>query len=87
MKATSVRLDDAVLERLDRLAREMSRPRSWVISQAIERYLDYEEWFLEAVQEGVRAADAGRRIPHAAVRRWVEGWGTEEESEPPKCGG
>ena len=87
MRVTSVRIEDNVLERLDRLAGVLSRPRSWMISQAIQRYLDYEEWFVEAVQEGSQSVDAGRTADHADVRRWVESWGTGEELEPPKCRG
>ena len=87
MRTTSIRLEDDVLERLDRLAGSLSRPRSWMISQAIQRYLDYEEWFAESVQEGIQAADEGRTAEHTDVRRWVESWGTKEELEPPKCRG
>lgn len=86
MRTTSVRLEDELLARLDRLAGELSRPRSWMITQAIERYLAYEEWFVEAVHEGMESADAGRTAEHPDVKRWVESWGTERESERPPCG-
>ena len=60
----SIRLDQEKLERLDRLAAALSRSRSWVINQSIDRYLDYEEWFSEAVGEGVAAADRGDLVSH-----------------------
>ena len=46
MKATTVRINDDTIERIDCLANTLSRSRSWVINQAIERFLDYEEWFV-----------------------------------------
>jgi predicted transcriptional regulator len=36
MKATTVRIDDDILWRIDGLANTLSRSRSWVINQAIE---------------------------------------------------
>ncbi len=41
--------------------------------------------FIEAVHEGVAAADAGRTLPYEAVRRWLLSWGTEAELSPPPC--
>jgi predicted transcriptional regulator len=29
---------------------------------------------------------AGRVISHAAMRRWLLSWGTDNELPPPKCG-
>ena len=70
-KTASIRVDDDVLTRLDRLAKSMDRSRSWVIGQAIERYLDHEEWFLDQVDEGIAQADRGELIAHDAVMREV----------------
>ena len=71
----SIRLDDDKLSRLDRLAAAIDRSRSWAINQAIEQYLDHEEWFTEAVREGVAAADRGELVPHheavAAARELI----------------
>ena len=39
--------------------------------------------FVEAVREGIEAADAGRTVPYEDVRRWVLSWGTPEELPPP----
>ncbi len=64
MRTASIRLDEEKLTRLDRLAAAIDRSRSWVINQAIEQYLDHEEWFAEAVREGVAAADRGELVPH-----------------------
>ncbi len=63
-RTASIRLDEEKLARLDRLAAAIDRSRSWVINQAIEQYLDHEEWFTDAVQEGIAAADRGELVPH-----------------------
>ena len=41
--------------------------------------------FVEAVQAGLAAADAGQVIPYEAVRRWLLSWGTDAELPPPAC--
>jgi predicted transcriptional regulator len=38
-----------------------------------------------AWQEGEADADAGRVVPHDAVVRWLQSWGTPDELLPPQC--
>ena len=40
-------------------------------------------WQIEAIEEGIRDARAGRTIPHERVREWLESWGKEDELDPP----
>ena len=53
MRTTTIRIDDRVLDQLDSMAKNLSRSRTWVINQAIERYLSYEEWFVYEVKTGL----------------------------------
>ena len=56
MKAATVRIDDNTLERVDHLAEALSRSRSWVINRDIGRFLEYEEWFVREVENGLKEA-------------------------------
>lgn len=68
---TTIRMDPRTLKRVDGIARAMSRSRAWVINQAVERYLDYEEWFVGAVKRGLKEAATSELVEHeAVVRRW-----------------
>lgn len=70
-KTTTIRMDARTLKRVDGIARAMSRTRAWVIKQAVERYLDYEEWFVAAVKHGLEEAEAGELVEHEVlVRKW-----------------
>lgn len=69
----SIRIDQEQLARLDRMAAALKRSRSWVINQSIERYLDYEEWFRDAVAEGARAADRGDLVSHDQAMKAARG--------------
>jgi metal-responsive CopG/Arc/MetJ family transcriptional regulator len=42
-KVTSIRLPDELVDRLDRIARSLDRPRGWVIRQALSSYLQLQE--------------------------------------------
>ncbi|HVA39225.1 MAG TPA: ribbon-helix-helix protein, CopG family [Candidatus Binataceae bacterium] len=68
-KTTTVRMSGATLKRVDSVARAMSRSRAWVINQAVERYIDYEEWFVAEVKKGLAEVRVGAVVEHAAVRR------------------
>lgn len=72
----SLRMEDEKIERLDRLAAELGRSRAWVLNQAAERYLDYEEWFARQVQAGIADARAGDTLSHddvmAGLRRRID---------------
>ena len=52
MKTTTARIEDAVLERADGLAKVLSRSVSWVINPAIAGLLEYEEWFMKEIEDG-----------------------------------
>jgi predicted transcriptional regulator len=71
VKTASIRMDDEKLARIDNIAKAMNRSRAWVINKAIEQYLDYEEWFIQQVQEGLKEAEAGNLLDHAEVaKKW-----------------
>ncbi|MDA3895105.1 MAG: CopG family ribbon-helix-helix protein [Desulfobacteraceae bacterium] len=77
MKATTVRINDNMLGRIDGLATTLSRSRSWVINQAIERFLDYEEWFVQEVTEGLKEIDQGKIATDDDVVAGFSKWGVD----------
>lgn len=40
--------------------------------------------FIQAVEEGRKAADAGQTLRYDAVRRWVLSWGSNDELASPR---
>ena len=77
MKATTVRLDEGILGRVDHLAGELSRSRSWVIKRAIERFLEYEEWFVKEVKDGLKEVERGEIATEAEVADRFKRWGVD----------
>lgn len=66
-KPTSISLDEETRDRLDRIAKAYERKRSWVITRAIQEYLDREEAFARAVERGIECADRGELLDHETV--------------------
>jgi predicted transcriptional regulator len=81
----SVRLNAGLNERVSAVARALDRPKSWVIEQAVQDFVAVQEWQLAAIDEGLRAADAGRVIAHEDVVAWVQSWGRPDELPMPEC--
>jgi len=55
--AFTVRLDEAVLRDLDRLAKKTDRSRNWLVTRAVQEYVSTNAWQLEQIEAGIAAAD------------------------------
>jgi len=63
----TARVEDDLARRLERLAANQGRSKSWLVGRALKSYLDTELAFIEAVEAGQREARAGRTVSHAKV--------------------
>lgn len=81
----SVRLPRELHEKVLAIATALDRPKSWVIEQAVKDFVEVQAWQLAAIDEGIRAADAGRVVPHEDVAAWVRSWDQPDELPMPRC--
>lgn len=64
----SLRIDDETMNRLERAAKALDRPRSWVAMEALDQFLSYQEHFTRTVERAVAEAEAGGQfVSHADV--------------------
>ena len=63
----TVRVSAEKQQQIDELARQMDRPRNWVVNQAIDHYLEIHAWQIEQIQKGIDEADQGDLVPHEQV--------------------
>jgi predicted transcriptional regulator len=82
----SIRLPEALNDQVAEVAAALDRPKSWVVEQAVRDYVATQQWQLAAIDEGIRAADAGELASHDDVVEWIRSWGSADELPPPKCG-
>ena len=70
----TVRLDSALKEKLDALAKSTRRTRSFLAAEAIQAYVDHNAWQIAEIEQGLQEADAGDFMTDeelsAAVDRW-----------------
>ena len=62
-----VRLNPDVEARLARLAAARGSDAEMLAREAIERFVDYDEWFIREVEKGLDAADRGQLLTHEEV--------------------
>lgn len=53
--------------RLDAIAGEADRSRSWVVNQAIEHYLDLYDWQKEKIRQRLERAETGDAVFHSSA--------------------
>ncbi|MCL2011260.1 MAG: CopG family ribbon-helix-helix protein [Cystobacterineae bacterium] len=87
--ATSLKIDDALKERVRLLATSRRRSAHWIMREAIAQYVEREEarerFRQEALASWVAYQETGRHLTGDEVRSWLKTWGTEAETEMPAC--
>ena len=74
MSTITVRIDDNIKSRLEKLAKATSRNKSYLVTHAIEDYLEVNEWQIKEIKAGIKEADAGHLIDHDAIlKKWESG--------------
>jgi len=57
--------------KLARLSAERGRDTLALVQEAVERLVDYEEWFLRQVEQGLAAADRGEFVEHEDIGKMI----------------
>ena len=68
----SPHLKPDVQAKLDRLAEARGSNPDSLASEAIEHFLDYDEWFVREVEKGVAQIDEGKVLSHAEVGKRID---------------
>ena len=80
----SFRVKSELKEKLDSLAEATQRSKSFLATEALERYIELESWQVAHIKKGIKQADEGLAVPGENVDRWLASWGTAKELPPPK---
>jgi RHH-type rel operon transcriptional repressor/antitoxin RelB len=80
----TVRVEPAVKNRLEKLAKSTGRSRSFLAAEALNGYLDLNEWQVAGVKRAMALLDRGEGVPHNEVKDWVNSWGRKRERPVPR---
>lgn len=59
-------------KKIDKYAKQMERPRGWIVKQALRQWVEAEEWRHQGTLEALAEIDAGEGIPHADMIAWAK---------------
>jgi RHH-type transcriptional regulator, rel operon repressor / antitoxin RelB len=79
----SIRVDDAAKERLAALAKSTGRTSSFLASEAINAYLEINEWQVEGIRQAMASLDAGSTVAHGDVKTWASALAAGHDSPLP----
>lgn len=71
LKTISFRIRADAVETLDALAETMDRDRSYLLNEAVERYLELNEYHITMIEKGLHAAERGNFVPQAQMKKLV----------------
>jgi predicted transcriptional regulator len=81
----TIRINRAVKERLEALATSTKRSKSFLAAEAIEAFVDVNEWQIAQTRKAIAEADAGGPfVSHEDMAAWLLSWGTEDERPAPE---
>jgi len=87
--ATSIKLDDELKSRVQRLASLRNRSAHWILRQAVAQYVEREEaresFKQEALASWTAYQETGQHLTGQEVRNWMNAWGTDGETSLPDC--
>jgi predicted transcriptional regulator len=80
----TIQLPDRSHARLQALAARTGQTETDLMGEALEAYLDLQEWQATAIAEASAGSKAGEvPIDHERMVAWLTSWGTECELPPP----
>ncbi|MDR2213662.1 MAG: CopG family ribbon-helix-helix protein [Pseudomonadales bacterium] len=88
-RATPIKLDDELQERVQHLAETRQRSAHWIVHEAIAQYVAREEAHEQFKQEALASwaayQESGRHLSGPEVRAWLKTWGTDDARAAPRC--
>ena len=67
-----VRLNPDLQAKLAELASQQGRDTEELVIDAVERMVNYDQWFVREVQKGITAADRGELVDQEEVKKLID---------------
>jgi predicted transcriptional regulator len=72
LASMEVRFTPATEAKLNQLATQRGRNPEFLVQEAVERLIDYDEWFIREVEKGLAQIETGELLEHEEVGRQLE---------------
>jgi predicted transcriptional regulator len=77
-KTISFRLPAEAVETRDAMAESLDRDRSYLLNEAVEHYLELNQYHAGLIAKGMRAAKEGKFVAHAEVKKMIQKMGRKK---------
>jgi predicted transcriptional regulator len=67
-----VHLSPDLQAKLAQLASQQGRESEALVVEAVQRMVNYDDWFIREVEKGIAAADRGEFLDHDEVRKRLD---------------
>ncbi len=67
-----VRFTSDLQAKLAQLAAQQGRDSEAMVVEAVERLVNYDQWFVREVEKGIAAADSGDLVEREDVRKMID---------------
>lgn len=68
-KTSSYRFSEETQAKLDSLSDATGRDKTFLLTEAIDRYYDVEAWQIVGIQKGIKSLDEGKYITHDDLKK------------------
>lgn len=75
----TIRLESDLKDRLDDLANATNRSKSFLAAEAIQEFVDLNEWQLQEIKAALAEADAGDFASEVELRQTLGQWGVNAD--------
>jgi predicted transcriptional regulator len=72
LNVMEVRLNPDLEAKLAQLASQQGRDTEDLVVDAVERMVNYDQWFVREVEKGISAADQGELVDHDEVQKLID---------------
>jgi len=70
----TLRVDDKLKRKLDKLAKTTQRSRSFLAAEAIREFVAINEWQIQEIKKAIQQADAGDFVTDEEVEEMFRKW-------------
>jgi predicted transcriptional regulator len=69
---------------VEKLAKATDRPKSWLLEQALDAYLDTQAWQIKQIKQGLAELRRGESVPHEEILKWLSTRASATKNDPPR---
>lgn len=78
-ETVSARLSPETAKKFALLAKAINRSKSYLAAEAIENYVNDQQWQIDAIVKGIKEADEGKFVTDRKLRDTLSKWGIDED--------